>query len=261
MKKKYLFSFVLVILFLCSAFPAWAVNTLPTVNVGSVAFSNMGAQPGWRDDFDGSAGPLGGSYLVHDNGIATLTGTGILSISSDTRVSLPLDQTSGRLSNAGFAVNFQNGLPNASFGYGMRIRSPNQQDGVNLEVVTLGNGQSYLFFGDESHQGSNGQFLNLIPLQGFTSIGLGLFVDNIGNVNAGYLLNLPDGFPQDPTGFIPLSGTTQLNQGSENYDVRFYAIGDGIPYELPSNVPIPTAVWLLGSGLIGLVGLRRKISK
>lgn len=29
-------------------------------------------------------------------------------------------------------------------------------------------------------------------------------------------------------------------------------------YEGPANVPVPAAVWLLGSGLLGLVGLRRR---
>jgi len=29
----------------------------------------------------------------------------------------------------------------------------------------------------------------------------------------------------------------------------------------PSTVPVPGAVWLLGSGLIGLVGFRRKLRK
>lgn len=29
----------------------------------------------------------------------------------------------------------------------------------------------------------------------------------------------------------------------------------------PSNVPVPAAVWLLGSGLVGLIGLRRKMNR
>jgi hypothetical protein len=34
-----------------------------------------------------------------------------------------------------------------------------------------------------------------------------------------------------------------------------------IDYNAPSAVPIPAAVWLLGSGLIGLIGLRRRFKK
>jgi hypothetical protein len=40
-------------------------------------------------------------------------------------------------------------------------------------------------------------------------------------------------------------------------------IGSGIAklqYNPPSPVPIPSAVWLLGSGFLGLIGMRRKIS-
>jgi hypothetical protein len=33
---------------------------------------------------------------------------------------------------------------------------------------------------------------------------------------------------------------------------------DGISLSSPSSVPIPSALWLIGSGLIGLAGLRRK---
>jgi hypothetical protein len=29
----------------------------------------------------------------------------------------------------------------------------------------------------------------------------------------------------------------------------------------PSNVPAPAAVWLLGTGLVGLIGVRRKMKK
>ncbi len=40
-------------------------------------------------------------------------------------------------------------------------------------------------------------------------------------------------------------------------DIFVWAVRDGDV----SSVPIPSAVWLLGSGLIGLVGFRRKIRK
>lgn len=33
-----------------------------------------------------------------------------------------------------------------------------------------------------------------------------------------------------------------------------------LPAEKPANTPIPAAVWLLGTGLVGLVGVRRKIA-
>jgi hypothetical protein len=37
-------------------------------------------------------------------------------------------------------------------------------------------------------------------------------------------------------------------------------LADGTSTINPSAVPVPAAVYLLGSGLLGLVGLRRRIS-
>jgi len=39
------------------------------------------------------------------------------------------------------------------------------------------------------------------------------------------------------------------------------AVHDGNIVGAPSSVPIPPTIWLLGSGLIGLVGLRRRFTK
>lgn len=41
------------------------------------------------------------------------------------------------------------------------------------------------------------------------------------------------------------------------FQVGFEQLESQLP---PSNVPVPTAVWLFGSGIIGLIGLRRKSS-
>ncbi len=79
------------------------------------------------------------------------------------------------------------------------------------------------------------------------------------------------------------SGETQLGSGSADYvdmylfyyskptssgsgtlvaTIRTYITSDGALYTVinPQAVPIPGAVWLLGSGLLGLMGVRRKIS-
>lgn len=42
---------------------------------------------------------------------------------------------------------------------------------------------------------------------------------------------------------------------------QWYFQDDGTSYFGTSNVPVPAAVWLLGSGFIGLVGLRKKFKK
>ena len=49
-------------------------------------------------------------------------------------------------------------------------------------------------------------------------------------------------------------------QGSQFFLARFRGFDDGGSNKTPGRVvPIPGAVWLLGSGLIGLAGIRRKI--
>lgn len=67
---------------------------------------------------------------------------------------------------------------------------------------------------------------------------------------------------QDAVGTSPLI-LSVLDAGGANV---MLANGDVLDYLLPqtlgtiSNVPIPGAIWLLGSGLLGLIGLRRKNS-
>jgi hypothetical protein len=48
---------------------------------------------------------------------------------------------------------------------------------------------------------------------------------------------------------------TKLDEGKEG-DKIIFAMGNN-----PNVVPIPGAVWLLGSGLIGIVGLRRRLTR
>ncbi|MEW6267231.1 MAG: VPLPA-CTERM sorting domain-containing protein [Thermodesulfobacteriota bacterium] len=74
-----------------------------------------------------------------------------------------------------------------------------------------------------------------------------------------------------------LVGTASMNLSASQYDwlnaglmgvdqLIFYSSGDSkwflmddFTYNTGAPVPIPGAVWLLGSGLVGLVGLRRKL--
>lgn len=56
----------------------------------------------------------------------------------------------------------------------------------------------------------------------------------------------------------PASG--YLDISADFYDsLRLVSITGGIEAVDPPTVPIPGAVWLLGSGLIGIVGIRRKL--
>ena len=55
---------------------------------------------------------------------------------------------------------------------------------------------------------------------------------------------------------VPVASLSIDNNGSASWPTvdHFYA-------GAASNVPLPGAVWLLGSGLVGLAGLRRKFNR
>ena len=67
--------------------------------------------------------------------------------------------------------------------------------------------------------------------------------------------------------YTSLIGDVLLGQGLEVRLSRFGSVGetnfDNVTLEQTtvSAVPAPTAVWLLGSGLIGLIGMKKKPSK
>jgi hypothetical protein len=75
----------------------------------------------------------------------------------------------------------------------------------------------------------------------------------------------------EPFNFITYSGSGQFDQtlsllAGEQLSIMVNAGGAGGPAVNLTNinaspVPIPAAAWLLGSGLIGLVGLRRRFKK
>jgi hypothetical protein len=59
----------------------------------------------------------------------------------------------------------------------------------------------------------------------------------------------------DGVHFVTLNGVNVLDEAAQ-YDIKISVVGDGV-----SAVPVPAAVWMFGSGLIGLVSFSRRKSK
>ncbi|WDP93299.1 MAG: VPLPA-CTERM sorting domain-containing protein [Desulfobacter sp.] len=55
-----------------------------------------------------------------------------------------------------------------------------------------------------------------------------------------------------------MSGRTLSDGDVDGWGFSFYGGGGGAPSITPAPVPVPAAFWLLGSGIIGLAGLKRR---
>ncbi len=106
---------------------------------------------------------------------------------------------------------------------------------------------------------------------GDKAIGLAL-CDAFNNAGHGTKIII-DGGTASSRFFLPIGEGTSGNYNTEVFynessDWEWYQTGTNYPkggvngmFAVFSPVPIPGAVWLLGSGLIGLVGIRRKFGK
>ena len=85
------------------------------------------------------------------------------------------------------------------------------------------------------------------------------------------VLGMNDGYYEERFNFITSSGSGHFDQtlsllAGEHFSINVNALGIGGPGVSLTNmnvsaVPIPGAVWLLGSGLFGLVAVRRRMKK
>jgi hypothetical protein len=77
---------------------------------------------------------------------------------------------------------------------------------------------------------------------------------NTSNITCSSVISqlIPDGCTQYGSVYLPLD-----EGGFDGLMDRYYSSGRAVT-SMPSAIPVPAAVWLFGSGLIGLVGMARR---
>jgi hypothetical protein len=139
------------------------------------------------------------------------------------------------------------------------IFAPTDAD-VNFLFGSLGGGTLAMF--DDSDQGYSG--LNLVvDVPGIVGI-TGPFTNNdhiATNGNGTLTLTGSDQFILGLNiGGTWLTDTSVVSQGANAYQVSFNNAGTVVQVDVRvvSAIPVPAAVWLFGSGLLGLVGIARR---
>jgi hypothetical protein len=90
-----------------------------------------------------------------------------------------------------------------------------------------------------------------------SGLAVGQFAGFIAAGNAGEATLASSGYVDSYLYYYAYSTASSANSGVEIADIRTYA--DGHTEIIPvSSVPVPAAVWLLGSGLLSLIGIRRR---
>lgn len=117
--------------------------------------------------------------------------------------------------------------------------------GGSQVTLAQSDGQSYYSLGDKGGNGVGG-FAGFIPA-------------NNGEQNLGALATV--GYVDSYLYYYATPGATTAKAGVQVATIRSYADGTSIinPTSV-SQTPIPAAVYLLGSGLLGFVGIRRKMA-
>ncbi|MBN1615477.1 MAG: VPLPA-CTERM sorting domain-containing protein [Deltaproteobacteria bacterium] len=135
--------------------------------------------------------------------------------------------------DAGVVVNGGN-LSNYS-GYEMTIYNPPDNPGWFMSAIYMNTGWTDSPYGEANNYYQTG-WVWLAPGQAYHHV---MDFTQFNVVNANHVSDI---------GFMI---GTNIGQGD-------YFMSPGVPFHVESTVPLPGAVWLLGSGLLGLVGLRRR---
>lgn len=128
---------------------------------------------------------------------------------------------------------------------------------VLIEYVEAG-GNVYLAAGTTSSVGVNAGACN--PFLNHFGLNLAATINGVNGVfptSSGH--DIFDGV--ESLYYVNGNFVNELNPANPQTDILEYYGSNGMIGVYDSTVPLPGAVWLIGSGLVGLIGLRRKIGK
>ena len=143
---------------------------------------------------------------------------------------------------------------------------------ITIEFDSLGQPEDYLVIRDiVNNTGTpwtsidftfvNSTVLTLIPITPKTGLVDGVFYDGgpilVPGVTTSVTFTFDPAFPE-VDGLINFEGLIEIGAGAAAFEAASIGAGDYSLIITPSAIPIPAAVWLFSSGLIGLVGIARR---
>jgi hypothetical protein len=207
-----------------TVFPGISKTIAESPTLSTFMSSHVGDSFGWTlegGQYNNAAGFANGSFTSASNANSVATGSALAIFTSPSLTSLFPQVSTAR---TGTMQDFLNGLNgDVQFGGGLAGLATSTETGSGTE--SLGAPSKYGFFGgpDLASAGSTA-----IKLFGFTG----------GGVNGGTLQSYVLGSATFST-----AGVLQINPNGTT---------------TTTTVPLPAAVWLFGSGLMGLVGVSRR---